>query len=81
LNGHRADSPSDFTPLWQDVSDTKVPGLLIRGELSPFVRDEDVEEMCRRHPSLDVVVIDDAWHTVQGDQPLVLAACLRRFAL
>jgi pimeloyl-ACP methyl ester carboxylesterase len=74
-------SPGDFTPLWEDVSDTKVPGLLIRGELSPFVRDEDVEEMCHRHPSLDVVVIEGSWHTVQGDQPLALAACIREFAL
>jgi pimeloyl-ACP methyl ester carboxylesterase len=81
LNGSTANSPGDFTPLWQDVSDTKVPGLLIRGERSPFVRDEDVKEMCRRHPSLDVVVIENSWHTVQGDQPLALADCLRHFAL
>jgi pimeloyl-ACP methyl ester carboxylesterase len=80
-NGRDVERPGDFTPLWQDVSETKVPGLLICGELSPFVRDEDIEEMCERHPSLEVVVIEGSWHTVQGDQPLALAACLRRFAL
>jgi pimeloyl-ACP methyl ester carboxylesterase len=80
-NRSKSQRPGDFTPLWEDVSETKVPGLLIRGERSPFVRDEDVEEMSRRHPSLEVVVIENSWHTVQGDQPLVLAACLRRFAL
>ncbi len=72
-------NPADFTPLWRDVSDTKVPALFVRGELSPFVRDEDVEEMCRRHPSLEVVVIEGSGHTVQGDQPLALAACVRQF--
>ena len=77
--GTGTEKPGDFSPLWLDVSETKVPGLLIRGELSPFVRDEDVKEMSRRHPSLDVVVIEDSWHTVQGDQPLALASCIREF--
>jgi pimeloyl-ACP methyl ester carboxylesterase len=81
LNGTGTERPGDFTPLWRDVSETKVPGLLICGELSPFVRDEDIKEMSRRHPSLEVVVIEGAWHTVQGDQPLALADCLRQFAL
>ncbi len=80
-NGTGSNHPADFTPLWRDVNDTKVPALFVRGELSPFVRDEDVVEMCRRHPSLEVVVIEGSGHTVQGDQPLALAACLRLFAL
>lgn len=79
--GVRTNTPADFMPLWRDVSDTKVPALLVRGELSPFVRDEDVEEMLRLHPSLEVVVIEGSWHTVQGDQPLALAARVRQFAL
>lgn len=80
-NGARSKELADFTPLWRDVSNTKVPALLVRAELSPFVQDEDVEEMCRRNPSLEVVLIQGTSHTVQGNQPLALAACVRRFAL
>ena len=36
-NGTGSTNAADFTPLWRDISDTKVPALLVRGELSPFV--------------------------------------------
>jgi pimeloyl-ACP methyl ester carboxylesterase len=71
----------DFTSLWDDVSAIRVPALLVRGGLSPFVRDEDIAEMQRRLPSLDVVVVDGAGHAVQSDRPLVLADHIRTFAL
>ena len=70
----------DFTALWDDVSAITVPALLVRGGLSPFVRDEDSEEMQRRLRSLRVVVVDGAGHAVQSDQPLVLAELIRTFA-
>jgi esterase len=79
-SGARSHDLADFTPLWQDVSDTKVPALLVRAEVSPFVRDEDVEEMRRRLPSLEVVVVPDSGHHLQGDQPLALADCVEQFA-
>ena len=71
---------SDFTPLWDDVSAITVPALLVRGGLSPFVRDEDGAEMLRRLRSLDVVVVEGAGHAVQSDRPLVLADLIRTFA-
>ncbi len=71
----------DFTSLWDDVSAITVPALFVRGGLSPFVRDEDIAEMQRRLPSLDVVVVDGAGHAVQSDRPLVLADHIRAFAL
>jgi len=71
----------DFTSLWEDVSAITVPALLVRGGLSPFVPDEDLAEMRRRLPSLDVVVVDGAGHAVQSDRPLVLADLIRTFAL
>ena len=71
----------DFTSLWEDVSAITVPALFVRGGLSPFVRDEDLAEMRRRLPSLDVVVVDGAGHAVQSDRPLVLADLIRTFAL
>jgi pimeloyl-ACP methyl ester carboxylesterase len=71
----------DFTSLWDDVSAITVPALFVRGGLSPFVRDEDIAEMQRRLPSLQVVVVDGAGHAVQSDRPLVLADLIRSFAL
>ncbi len=71
----------DFTSLWEDVSAITVPALFVRGGLSPFVRDEDLAEMQRRLPSLEVVVVDGAGHAVQSDRPLVLADLIRTFTL
>ncbi|HEY6473742.1 MAG TPA: alpha/beta hydrolase [Acidimicrobiales bacterium] len=71
----------DFTSLWDDVSAITVPALFVRGGLSPFVRDEDIAEMQRRLPSLDVVVVDGAGHAVQSDRPLVLADLISTFGL
>ncbi len=71
----------DFTSLWEDVSAITVPSLFVRGGLSPFVWDEDLAQMQRRLPSLDVVVVDGAGHAVQSDRPLVLADLIRTFAL
>jgi pimeloyl-ACP methyl ester carboxylesterase len=71
----------DFTPLWEDVGAITVPVLLVRGALSPYVRDEDAAEMQRRLPALEVVVVDGAGHAVQSDRPLVLADLIRSFAL
>jgi pimeloyl-ACP methyl ester carboxylesterase len=71
----------DFTSLWQDVSAINAPALFVRGGLSPFVRDEDIDEMQRRLPSLRVVMVDEAGHAVQSDRPLVLADLVRNFAL
>jgi pimeloyl-ACP methyl ester carboxylesterase len=71
----------DFTSLWDDVSAIAIPALFVRGGLSPFVLDEDIDEMRRRLPSLDVVVVEGAGHAVQSDKPLVLADLIRTFAL
>jgi pimeloyl-ACP methyl ester carboxylesterase len=70
----------DFVPLWEDVSAVTVPALLVRGALSPYVRDEDAAEMQRRLPTLEVVLVDGAGHAVQSDRPLVLADLIRSFA-
>jgi pimeloyl-ACP methyl ester carboxylesterase len=69
----------DFTPLWEDVASLTVPTLLVRGALSPLVRDDDVAEMRRRLPSLDVALVDGAGHSVQSDRPVVVADLVRRF--
>jgi pimeloyl-ACP methyl ester carboxylesterase len=71
----------DFTPLWEDVRAITVPTLFVRGGLSPFVLDQDIAEMQRRLPALDVVVVEGAGHAVQSDRPLVLAELIRTFVL
>jgi pimeloyl-ACP methyl ester carboxylesterase len=71
----------DFTSLWDDVSAITIPALFIRGGWSPFVLDEDIAEMQRRVPTLEVVVVEGAGHAVQSDKPLVLADLIRTFAL
>lgn len=69
----------DFTPLWDDVSRISIPIMFVRGRLSKFNRDEDVEEMRRRIPALRVEVVEGAGHAVQSDQPMELVRMLNDF--
>lgn len=66
----------ELSPLWDDVSAVTCPLLLVRGSLSPVVDDDDVAELLRRQPTAEVVVVDGAGHSVQGDRPLELATLL-----
>ena len=70
------DMPS-FADLWDDVAAVRAPYLLVRGALSPVVDDADEAELRRRLPSARVTTVADAGHSIQGDQPLVLAEILR----
>jgi pimeloyl-ACP methyl ester carboxylesterase len=68
-----------FTDLWADVANVKAPMLLIRGALSGVVSDDDVAEVRRRKPDADVVTVDGAGHSIQGDKPVELARILAEF--
>ncbi len=68
-----------FTDLWDDVGNVKAPMLLIRGGLSGVVSDDDVAELRRRKPEADVLTVDDAGHSIQGDKPVELARILEEF--
>ncbi len=70
---------ADFTTLWEAVDAADMPVLLLRGANSGVVGDEDVEELRRRKPDAEVIVVPDAGHSIQGDQPLVLAEHLAGF--
>jgi pimeloyl-ACP methyl ester carboxylesterase len=65
--------------LWDHVSALTVPVLLARGDQSAVVDDEDVAEMRRRQPGLRYRLFEGAGHSIQGDQPVELAACIREF--
>jgi pimeloyl-ACP methyl ester carboxylesterase len=68
-----------FDDLWGYVDAVQAPLMLVRGADSPVVGDEDVEELRRRRPAVRVEVVDAAGHSVQGDQPLALAALVADF--
>lgn len=70
----------DFGNLWDAVDAVAVPFMLVRGADSPVVDDEDVAELRRRSPGVRVEVVEQAGHSIQGDQPLVLAELIRGFA-
>lgn len=64
--------------LWDTVSRLDCPVTLFRGSLSPVVDDADVAELQRRRPNAEVVVVEGAGHSIQGDKPIELTAHLRR---
>lgn len=68
----------DAAALWDDLERYAGPVTLVRGTRpQSVVGDDDVAELRRRRP--DAVVIEvDAGHSVQGDQPLELAAIIER---
>ena len=66
----------DWQSLWDDLSAYPGPITLVRGSLSPVVTDDDVAELQRRRPDANVIVVDGAGHSVQGDRPLELAAII-----
>ena len=67
----------DFGNLWDVVDAVSVPFMLVRGADSPVVDDEDVTELRRRSPGVRVEVVEQAGHSIQGDQPLVLAELIQ----
>jgi len=71
---------AEFGALWDVLQAIPVPVLLARGSRSPVVDDDDVAEFRRRRPDDSVIVVEDAGHSIQGDQPLALASIIRDFA-
>lgn len=69
-----------LSALWDVVANLKCPFTLVRGGTSPVVDDTDVAELKRRKPNAEVIVIDGAGHSVQGDRPVELARALTRLA-
>ena len=69
----------DFGAQWDALQQIGPPILLARGANSPVVDDDDVAEFRRRRPHDEVVVVADAGHSIQGDQPVELARIIDRF--
>jgi pimeloyl-ACP methyl ester carboxylesterase len=78
-----ADAPAsgvpDFGRWWDAISGLTVPVLLVRGLAWSVVDDADVAELVRRQPAAQIVGVEGAGHSIQGDRPLELAEILARF--
>ncbi|MGA2825564.1 MAG: alpha/beta hydrolase [Streptosporangiaceae bacterium] len=69
-----------YGPLWETLSSMTVPLLLARGTRPDSVLDDDDErELLRRLPSAQVIHVEEAGHSLQGDAPLELAAIIEHF--
>jgi pimeloyl-ACP methyl ester carboxylesterase len=74
-SGNRAQG---FAGLWDDALALHTPTTLVRGAKSFFVNDDDATEFARSAPGFqNVIVVPDAGHSVQGDQPRALVDILR----
>jgi pimeloyl-ACP methyl ester carboxylesterase len=74
------DALPDRAQLWEAVGRLPMPTLLARGMRSgSVVSDEDEAELRRRLPSVEVEHFAEAGHSIQGDQPVELAAAIDRF--
>ncbi|MDA0286473.1 MAG: alpha/beta hydrolase [Actinobacteria bacterium] len=67
-----------ISKLWNVIEDLKCAMTLVRGGVSPVVDDADVAELKRRKPDAQVLVVDGAGHSVQGDRPIELSGALTR---
>jgi pimeloyl-ACP methyl ester carboxylesterase len=66
--------------LWEAVSAYGKPMLFVRGmRKQSVVSNEDEAELVKRAPHVQVVHVEEAGHSVQGDTPLELAALIQKF--
>jgi pimeloyl-ACP methyl ester carboxylesterase len=78
--GGSAERVADAGALWDVLGRVSVPVMLVRGMLPQSVVDDaDEAELLRRVQHARVERVADAGHSVQGDQPLVLARLLEDF--
>jgi pimeloyl-ACP methyl ester carboxylesterase len=73
-------TPPDFGDLWDAVSAYRGPILLLRGmSEGSVVSDADEAELLRLAPAARIERVAGAGHSIQGDQPLVLAHLIEDF--
>jgi len=70
----------DFSTLWNVIGDSTMPLMLVRGMLPQSVVDDaDEAELRLRRPDVMVIHIENAGHSIQGDQPVELANTIEKF--
>jgi pimeloyl-ACP methyl ester carboxylesterase len=71
----------DFESLWQSLSDSKAPLMLVRGmRPQSVVDDSDEARLLEVRPDARIEHVEHAGHSVQGDAPLELAKLIDDFA-
>jgi pimeloyl-ACP methyl ester carboxylesterase len=65
--------------LWDAVANVKCPTLVVRGAQSDVFHDEDAERLTEKLARGRWVRVENAGHTVQGDNPAGLLTELRAF--
>jgi esterase len=71
---------AELAGLERLLGDVHCPVLVVRGAESDVMTAPDAERLAERLPRGRAIVVADAGHTVQGDNPAGLAAALREFA-
>ncbi len=74
-----ADLVAEAKEIFGRYDSVRCPTLIIRGEISDVLSDQDAEEFSRRLPQGEWIRIERAGHTVQGDNPGALLGALTRF--
>jgi pimeloyl-ACP methyl ester carboxylesterase len=77
----RSEAPKTDAPdPWESLTAIDVPYLLVRGGAKgSLVKDEGVTELQRCIPAAEVVTVEGAGHSVQGDRPVELAELIESF--
>jgi esterase len=70
----------DFRPLWEDLSSSRAPLMVVRSGRGSHVPDGDLAEYRRRRPDVRIEVVAGAGHSVQSDRPRELARLVEDFA-
>lgn len=84
---HQQHAPSTLAApgpnnLWDVISSLSMPVTLIRGMAKGSVVDDaDEAELLRRQPTATIIHVEDAGHSIQGDQPVELARLLEEICL
>ena len=69
----------EHAELWNVVARIRCPALVVRGDRSKVFLAEDAVKLTAALPHARSVVIEDAGHTVQGDNPRAFLAALEPF--
>jgi pimeloyl-ACP methyl ester carboxylesterase len=70
---------AERTDLWSLLPAITAPVLILRGARSDVFHDEDAEELVRRLPAARWARVENAGHSIQGENPKGLINELRRF--
>ena len=65
--------------IWETAKALTVPTLLLHGEKSPVLKQEQAEEFAEQVPVVRLVTIPEAGHSVAGDQPEAFVEAVRDF--